>query len=1255
MHQFKKSESVPKVSSTHHEPSQSTSSGAPYISPSKIDFEEKFVADEKVAVGPHSKAEKPEFEGKQNGKNRNGNRSKKTASVTLAPDIPHSVSSNQPDHHSESKKRQRPQTQANPGAGSTKKKRKRGAAGQNTRQGKRERQTVNSQQDEIQRQAGTIDALRERLADKPKERKYRAHVSALDIIGKALFNSEAGWNMIEGTGSYYNHWARSDYFAQFLSEEAAADHLWVSAVPNRRDGTLTNSYWLGPTFYLPPEGEFLQRFYGVAPDTDDFAHRIEYRLGYWDQRMVLVDVHRLNHYEPVIIHDDITLYLYNPPQEDIARAWLTHSQVRYQHVYLEKSDSDLWSNLLVNPEVLYGVIDTWAVRATQHKLNHYTVEGMRQIIYNHNSMFLWSGSRMCPPQLIIGMVKNSQDDTHIAHVSAITSGKFWRTAPLNFMQSLPTRLVNLGLTAYGLVTNTTKTVVDIAQDVVADLSPDSPPPEPRDPDDPADDDPLEPGDEDGPLDLLSGPDHMEIDNPHENGDQAYEATTVKQSMAEIVHDTIKNVSKGWTFGLPHPFSFLPHEPLANSEHEVPNWIAARYHECVSKPHSQMEGYWECQAEQCARGDSKALVPDGPGTQAWYFERSTDVLMKDAQGEAKTVSIFDIRNQHFYNCPRPGLKFREDYLIESEYLSTTVFIGLWDWVSIPLYAPAVCKAMNLASAVLRLGPTPEHSPMSPELAWYHLSSHPDGTWVQLRRGEHRAIREGEVFTHYSPKSLMRALHASVQPMNGILVPELLTEEDIEEGRSISFAEQTRYIMNQGLDNTTIPILGQLIKDMSSSSKAKRKAGLQEAEQTGELGSQSTCFTKTDEILTSAKPRLIHNVPTDTFLEMRVGLMNFQKLLSKLQFTLFEWQWNQVYFTYGGSMTPTEKGVWRTEVDNYLKMRPPGNHIQRVSFVLVGGDDITIVVFVCRDGAVIGQYEIEIDVSRCDQSQNANTAALFCCMFQSICGYRDDKLFAEIKANMRQNTDLYLSQLLMLCTGVGETGIFNSCTVGGVAVMGCLFGFHMDLKRFYSSWGFSIKISKVPYLMSTFHKGFWIKVNEKCHWLPLPSRIVKFGWKEVPKKESIDLHALMQHLSEVARGWKSMDLDPVFGALVKKFPDSCDPSPPHIGSAHAWSDRWNWSRIGTIFEVHHCLKFYKNRYQLEESDIITTIELINNTPYEVRMMSDYGVETFYERDYCYDEQSAFDARFVENVSNPPYPKCVMTVDSDDEDIPKTDDSN
>lgn len=1128
---------------------------------------------------------------------------------------------------------------------------------QQTRQAKNANAVAKDVSETVAELQGSIDALREkdRQPKPPKEPPYNATGGPMDIVGRPFFRQrkEFGIKSFEGTGSYYNYWAISGFFEQFIVPEGQAQ-VYVAANPRRFDTLST--YWLGPTFYTFPSE--------VSQVSTSLV------TGIWDQAFVHIDTGLLRLYNPVISSDDITLYVLNvgtfapdlsilieqnrvPPEK-----LLLFFQQRYFYKVLSPDARDVYVQLLQDAVIEYVVVDSWAVRVVQPKNNHYTVEGLRQQINALNRHFLWSGPRMCPPELMIGMVALAQEDTHTAHCAAFISGKFWRTAPLSFIQSLPSRLLNLGVSAYGLITDGATTVAETLQKAAdhlvdsneVDVARYEPDDEERSNADPE----LLPDSSTNLQGTLSAKDEKsEMEEERENPHYMFENVVVHEE-PEMVTATVKAAFKGFSFGIGFPNIPVPQIFSDIGVHDLHYSDPSVFEACFN-------------SQELLDFRSPLSIEHLSATRLFKWQRA-DFFQTIVDGQATLLKVENCLLSDYANklC-RPGITLRP---ISKQFELPSIersFYGLIDF-GWPLYSPRSSAHMHTSTVInricrapkFRIGNALEKYPvfLSPK-AYINALSHP---WREMNPGmtvPYRETKRADKFLKdmstylatIAATDAYKSLYGAKDPRDfttntfgvvtslakfwneppGSLFVGPRTQEEAGSPHSMSPWQEGMYQHYNDLNEVyDEPLFKKAIDNMSSSSAAARLAQFRDRF----IDPPNPCistFTKSDEILTSAKPRIIHNVPFEDFSHLRNFLQNTQKILSIYQRISFSHQFAHVTLTYGACMDPIEKGVWRTEIAHEFemgrdcKLPSEGGQTLRAD-VLVGGDDIMAVVHVYTymgkgKAPKWHSFEIEGDITQCDQSHSALSLFLFRTFVETFTMMSFHDTFKTIEKNMQKNTDTYESKIKLLLTGMAETTMFNSCVAGPLFVLGILYGHHHSLDTWCSWFGFQVKVSYVPLGCATFHKGFWAHTEKAYKWVPLPSRLVKFGWKEFECGNTLPL--LTDHLAGVASGWKSMDLDPVFGAIVWRFP-SHKSVPAPMDSAHHWTNKWNWNRKGDILPLAACTRFYQHHYHIPLTDIIELVSILRKLPTDEALRIRSGLlNRIYFRDYRCDNQEEFDS--------------------------------
>ncbi len=491
---------------------------------------------------------------------------------------------------------------------------------------------------------------------------------------------------------------------------------------------------------------------------------------------------------------------------------------------------------------------------------------------------------------------------------------------------------------------------------------------------------------------------------------------------------------------------------------------------------------------------------------------------------------------------------------------------------PLYKPARTDAMSAMTAILRLA---DRSPHSPKLHY---------KWEC----------EGEPHT----------------------TTEVFTCDAIDDARL--FGQKSLIPVDQGVwacpsaqENAT--------RNMKPTSRNRRLEQLQEMNEFHASKECQKVFRKTDEVLFAAKPRLIFDCLGEQFWALRNFLQALQKDLGGRDDMLWKRGQHTVWFRYGGSMDPDQKSTWKRRASTRATTE------QEFSAILVGGDDIIVVKYV--NG--VETENIELDVSKCDKSQTEFSCQIVAASFLlHVFGCEFQELMSMYQ-NMTTKT-IYFQSMAELHTGTPETTIFNSITIGWAVFIGLFFDF--PLESFMNACGYTVKLSTMPPGMGTFHKGFWTR---RDYWVPLPSRICKFGLCSTT--EQISEEALANHIAGVARGWRSMYLDPLFGLFINK---ACEYNPEAEikfddslqWRRELWLDHeWKLKRPNLALDEVAC--FYMYHYGIDTDSVMSAISYFElNLDIEAAKISHPVLSRIYIRDYRCDTQADF-VRYMSSLENTP----------------------
>lgn len=987
----------------------------------------------------------------------------------------------------------------------------------------------------------------------------------LDTLYRAL-GSDAGERLGSwfGTGLWFNTWSLAGFLPEGLDPKLP--DVFVSAAPP----TNTANYWLGPTVYKCTEIQHDGSVIGV------FDQRIQfYPLGLF--------LNMEGAWVPERQTDDLTLYVFH----DGPCMRMPDLRVRFVTSHLTAPSRDMWSQLVPEDEeykLFYLCCDTWGVRVSQARNLPYTLESARSAVMAANRTWLWARGRdYCPPELLAGMIYELQKDTRNTHKAAMDGGAYSDNAAYDLVRSLPSRLVNLTSIVYSLASKGINAIRPVAEDLLNSMK-DTPFEEESTPfDDPPDCDDQSPEPDDSAeyslvtIDLYGeGALYQDSQDP-----DPVENVLFKQVESSlVVRETQESLQAIW-LDVTNPVSSYIHcgSSLASICTSIIPRSLGPFLLLNRTSWEQPEVFQIDKQNFKTSCVGTAMIPSY-GLFGWKPQNF--ILL---EGSYKTAG--DVFQSQAYLKPRIGVTWKtpiRDGLMKTTDSTAKMCYMLWNW-GFPLYKPQSSPEMTAMACVLRLGVKPAYEPLKRD----------KGSKLLAGLNIVDCLRLLGTYNKVTPLDTSPAFALPLFPRQMVILD------------SVSRAHvDFRRIMVADCKN-----------------KKRRLFQFEEIERLHDSLPVQTVFTKTDEYLFEAKPRVIHDSVPDAFWEWRSILQQMNHIFGSRR----HWCANMgagVFFTYGGCMTPLDKAEYRWKIDTQGCSTLDTNQ-----FILVGGDDVHIAVY--RKGVLC--YEEEIDITKCDQSHTRISAFLFQAGLVRFFGASQqiDDFSQYVWSSMMCKNTHYNG--VWLKTGVPETTWVNSMVIGMVACLSKVVGQvqfkDLDMERFFQAFGFDVKYSRVAPWRGTFHKGFWNPIGDRILWVPLPSRFAKFGTAVNDGAHSLFTH--VQHVREVAFGWRSMPLEPIFGRMVwgRAEPLSEKLIIPDMGSAYGWQDAHRWDVPSPQLAAEDFLAFYSDRYRIGADELYELLEFIDKLPDEPLYCYNPSLQKIYVRDCCCDTQEDYELWLVRTV--------------------------
>lgn len=975
---------------------------------------------------------------------------------------------------------------------------------------------------------------------------------------------------VEGDGLWFNHWQKEGVLPRYIWEDGRRD------VPSDCASFFCGSahdpssfrhmrYWIGPTFY---------------------KHSESMLVGLWDQQFLFYDcndaktIFNVYAMEPIVQTADITLYevLHKDLLKDNDKGRYFSPKVakpvRWVFSLASRNPHDFLSSLIEEPSDFDLVYDLLAARTSFGRAVPHMTQSMWQKVCKANSSLIWAqGSLFCPLSLERGMMRRMLEasaDTHKHHVFA---GDYSQDSFYNFSSSLPNRFVSLfgGSWRQACRVFDEHRVVERVTEMVGELKTkfestfSSSETDQEDP-------PPDP-DQDGAYEVR-GSEREKLDDYLQGGSDPFDPPLdieipiiADTSFGPLTRDLVKGVRAACeTFSRLKVGVPFVELPLINLEGAIP---VAMAWEADPASFEEMHLNAAVLKDECFYNPHFSIY----GCPAHEFVESDGAIYERRQFLELANTKLSSNNPNLNTSRKWTQKLFQDLELEEQYNLGLYKLYNFDW---PIYQAADTKAMSAITAVLRLADSAPFQPTTNQVT------------VQLP----------VLFDPFSDATV--CLYDFL-----IVIAQIGLPWASDPKISVQVLSDEAATVDSYPDSMT--------KDMKPSSKNRRKDQLRELRDGVERDSQRV-FRKTDERLLSAKPRLIYDCLGSQFWNLRTTLVFLQHALASQMFWTIIVGDLTLDFSYGGCMDPLKKGHWRRSVNERMSSCRTRDYVA----LLVGGDDI---LAVCSHSGVI--TELEIDVSKCDKSQTS-VSYLVACSF--ILTFFDSlpEHFHIMRENMETKTE-YFHGFTDLHTGTPETTCFNTITVGWSLALS--FVFNVSPTKFMEIMGYSIKCSSLEPGGGTFHKGFW---NTEWNWIPLPSRICKFGSMAYESRDKyMTIRELEDHIAGVSLGWRSMDLDPIFGIFV----DACSShvryqNTPLIEQSDLWKKElwkgWNWERMGRNVSIDTVAPFYTMRYKIDVQLLCQLFSFLkSNVTCDPAHISHPALTMIYYRDYRCDTSDEYDA--------------------------------
>jgi hypothetical protein len=390
------------------------------------------------------------------------------------------------------------------------------------------------------------------------------------------------------------------------------------------------------------------------------------------------------------------------------------------------------------------------------------------------------------------------------------------------------------------------------------------------------------------------------------------------------------------------------------------------------------------------------------------------------------------------------------------------------------------------------------------------------------------------------------------------------------------------MNDGLEQ-----FKQEIENMNPRSRQRRKYDRIRMLLSGahpEADRMAITQVKSDEILFAPKARNLTNVGSGEFWKYLRHIRWLSSCCAKRQ-VWFTTSDCTVTFQCASEFDSDQKSLWMEQV--LARHKRFDNHAFEI---LLAGDDATIVFTYAHHDPIF----VEFDVSRNDQSHTIHSFKFFEHMVTMLgLSVGDDDFIFTVRSAMKMES-IHFRSREQLFTGKVWTTMYNSLSLGGIFV--ALFSESVAkgvpvtpewMTEAWSHMGFDTKIRFSKDLCGiTFNKGFWTCVQNVITWIPLPSRIFKFG--HMDEADYSGPISLVTRCREVALGWTGTVLDPLFGTWVQKHLDKD-------------TTKWrlprgmNHTPTGVVLtaSVTEVLPLYQCRYGIEEHELRSCIKYLEDT--------------------------------------------------------------
>lgn len=409
-----------------------------------------------------------------------------------------------------------------------------------------------------------------------------------------------------------------------------------------------------------------------------------------------------------------------------------------------------------------------------------------------------------------------------------------------------------------------------------------------------------------------------------------------------------------------------------------------------------------------------------------------------------------------------------------------------------------------------------------------------------------------------------------------------------------------LRDEGKDDVTLEHLLQTVAKMPSASRQKRLL-YHEAYQTGskkDVSSSIHFFVKTDEFLYKHVPRSLFNGTDPSFCFNQGVLVDVKQVLKAVEADFsFPRPWHfkinglNYYLYYMADSDVIQDSEWY----DFVRTQNEGVHIA------VGGDDNLTVAFF--QGHL---FEIEADVSMCDQSHHAHFRNFFL-NFLRMLGI-PEHVIDDVKSSYTcnacfrcfENGVMLVVKFLesQLKTGVGHTSLANTMTVASLVIFALqlLFSEDFNPKRNYVALFNSICASLGMQMKTkifidserscvTFHKRYFVQ-NYKGKFVAcsLPgTTLVKMTKVRAPLPMAPD--AFWKILAGGCLSRQFSPQNPLIRLIITKLLTHYTPDQMYIdnpySSAESDSEEWWMSATDGLYDHH--MDFMVARYGISYEEI------------------------------------------------------------------------